>query len=115
MRTIAATLICLAGVLSVLAEDQLYIEDFSIFPGETKLVSIMLDNATEYTALQADITLPDGLNVAMEDGEYIFDLTERKTRTHCLGQPALVRCYPHPCRLAPEVGHLRQQWRAGDV
>ena len=89
MRTIAATLICLASILNLLAEDRFYIEDFNISPGETKQVSIMLDNDIEYTALQADIMLPDGLTVAMEDDEYIFGLTERKTRTHTVSSNLL--------------------------
>ena len=89
MRRITTTLLCLASILNLLAEDRFYIEDFSISPGETKQVSIMLDNDIEYTALQADIILPDGLTVAMEDGEYIFNLTERKTRTHTVSSNLL--------------------------
>ncbi len=89
MRRITTTLLCLASILNLLAEDRFYIEDFSISPGETKQVSIILNNDIEYTALQADIILPDGLTVAMEDDEYIFDLTERKTRTHTVSSNLL--------------------------
>ena len=64
------------------ATDRFYIEDFTIEPGETRTVSILLDNETLYTAFQTDLYLPDGLTVEQEDGDYIFDLTSRKGRDH---------------------------------
>lgn len=70
--------------LSAAATDRFYIEDFIISPGETKQVSIMLDNDEEYTALQVDLLLPEGLTVEMDDGEYVFDLTSRKASDHTL-------------------------------
>ena len=66
------------------AEDRFYIEDFTIVPGETLTVSILLDNQVAYTAFQTDLYLPDGLTVEQEDGDYIFDLTTRKSRDHNL-------------------------------
>ncbi len=64
------------------AQDRFYIEDFSITPGETCTVSILLDNATAYTAFQTDIYMPEGLTIEQEDGDYIFELTTRKARDH---------------------------------
>ena len=64
------------------ATDRFYIEDFTIEPGETRTVSILLDNETAYTAFQTDLYLPDGLTVEQEDGDYIFNLTSRKGRDH---------------------------------
>ena len=64
------------------AADRFYIEDFTITPGETCTVSIMLENEGTYTAFQTDIYLPDGLTIEQEDGDYIFDLTSRKARDH---------------------------------
>ena len=66
------------------ATDRFYIEDFSIAPGETRTVSIILDNEAAYTAFQTDIYLPVGLTVEQEDGDYIFDLTSRKGRDHII-------------------------------
>ena len=68
--------------LRAAATDRFYIEDFSISAGETRTVSIILDNETAYTAFQTDIYLPEGLVVEQEDGDYIFDLTSRKGRDH---------------------------------
>lgn len=70
------------AALCAAATDRFYIEDFSISAGETRTVSIMLDNETAYTAFQTDIYLPEGLIVEQEDGDYIFDLTSRKGRDH---------------------------------
>ncbi len=77
----------LFAVLAVLvalsaAADRFYIEDFTIAPGETQTVSIMLDNEASYTAFQFNIYMPEGLTVEQDDGDYIFDLTDRKARDH---------------------------------
>ncbi len=72
------------AVLCAAATDRFYIEDFTIAPGETQTVSIMLDNETAYTAFQTDIYMPAGLTIEMEDGDYIFDLTDRKSRDHMI-------------------------------
>ena len=66
------------------AMDRFYIEDFAVDPGETQTVSIMLDNEIAYTAFQTDIYLPEGLTVEQEDGDYLFDLTDRKSRDHII-------------------------------
>jgi len=60
------------------ATDRFYIEDFSIAPGETRTVSILLDNETEYSAFQSDVYLPDGLTATN------FALTDRKNSNHTL-------------------------------
>ena len=69
--------------------DSFHIEDFTIQPGETQQVSIMLDNETVFSAIQADITLPEGLTIEQEDGEYLFDLTDRKARNHTVSSTTL--------------------------
>lgn len=70
------------ATLCATATDRFYIEDFSISAGETRTVSIMLENETAYTAFQTDLYLPAGLTVEQEDGDCIFDLTSRKGRDH---------------------------------
>ena len=72
----------MAIALRVTATDRFYIEDFTIIPGETCTLSILLDNETAYTAFQTDIYLPNGLTVEQEDDDFIFDLTGRKARDH---------------------------------
>lgn len=64
------------------ATDRFYIEDFTIAPSQTQTVSIILDNEIAYTAFQTDIYLPEGLTIEQEAGDYIFDLTTRKSRDH---------------------------------
>lgn len=64
--------------------DRLYINNFAIAAGETKDVEICLANANPYTAFQCDIYLPKGLSFYEEDGEYIVDLSSRKSRTHTI-------------------------------
>ncbi len=53
------------------------------------MVEIMLDNDSVYTALQADIYLPEGLTIEQEDGDYLFELTDRKGRNHTISSVML--------------------------
>ena len=47
----------------IAAEDKVYISDFSISPGETRLVSVMLDNEDAYVGFQFDVYLPEGFSI----------------------------------------------------
>ena len=64
--------------LGAAATDRFHIEDFTISLGETRTVSILLDNEAEYTAFQSDLYLPEGLTAAN------FALTDRKNANHTL-------------------------------
>ena len=64
-------------------QNSLYIEDFEINPGETKEIQIMLDNATAFSALQADIYMPEGLNIEKRSsGKYRFSLNPDRIEDH---------------------------------
>ena len=80
-KTFISAIVVLVWVCAT-ATDRFYIEDFSITQGETRPVSIILENERAYTAFQCDIYIPDGLAIEKEDGDYIFDLTSRKARDH---------------------------------
>ena len=64
---VAISNVILSGSLTSLSSDLessrdcVTIEDLSIAEGETKLVSINISNADEYTAFQMDVNLPRGL------------------------------------------------------
>ena len=60
------------------ANDRFYIDDFTLGPGETCIVSILLDNEMAYTAFQSDLYLPEGLTATN------FALTDRKNSNHTL-------------------------------
>lgn len=62
--------------------DRLYIENFQIQAGETYLLPLLLENDTTYSSFQTDLYLPEGLEVALDEGEYIVDLTGRATNNH---------------------------------
>ena len=84
MKTIIALVVLGVVALWAGATDRFYIEDFTINPGETRTVEILLDNETAYTAFQFDLFMPEGLTVDQDDGDYIFDLTPRKARDHSI-------------------------------
>jgi len=75
------------SLLSMEAADyRLFLEDFSIDAGETKDISLYLDNVGDITGIQADIVLPEGLTIAVDDeGYYCVTLnSSRKTRNHTI-------------------------------
>ena len=56
------------------------IEDFDIKAGETKELFINLSNPnTDLTLLQFDLRLPEGLSIAVEDGDYAIGIAGRTT------------------------------------
>ena len=84
LTLLALILLSSISAISINAENRFYIDDFTISSGETKELAINLTNDVAFTGFQADIYLPEGLEVEQEDGEYIFDLTDRKGRDHTL-------------------------------
>ena len=55
------------------ADNKCYLPNFSIADGQTKTVSLILDNETPFTAFQTDIYLPDGLTIVDDS----FKVTNR--------------------------------------
>ncbi|MCH5347144.1 MAG: dockerin type I repeat-containing protein [Muribaculaceae bacterium] len=64
--------------LGAVHNNSFYIPDFKISVGETKTVSIILDNETPFTAFQTDIYLPEGLTIETNS----FVLSSRAAGTH---------------------------------
>ena len=61
----------------------MYANDFSINSGETKEFDVVLDNPDfALTAFQFNMTLPKGLSIVEEDGDFYIDQTSRATRSH---------------------------------
>ena len=50
-------------MLAVDTQDQLHLSDVNVMVGEQVTVPVSLDNATAYSALQCDITLPQGMTL----------------------------------------------------
>lgn len=69
----------------------LSIEDFCIKAGETKEMVIDMTNPDDQiTLVQFDLRLPDGLSIAIEDGDFAIDIAGRTTwKKHSLSANAL--------------------------
>lgn len=63
-RIILAAVSLLALALQVSAEDKVTVKDFSISAGETKTLSIELENDVTYAGFQFDLYLPEGITLA---------------------------------------------------
>lgn len=48
------------------AKDVFYIQPFNIVPGDTKTISLNLDNENVYRGFQTDIVLPEGLSIVKQ-------------------------------------------------
>lgn len=84
MKRLISLTVGIVVALWCAATDRFYIEDFTISPGETLTIGILLDNEMEYTAFQSDIYLPEGLSVEKDGDYFVFDLSDRKARSHVL-------------------------------
>ena len=56
-------ILLLAIFNKIAAEDRVYVSDFSISPGETRQISVMLDNEDAYVGFQFDVYLPEGFTI----------------------------------------------------
>ena len=59
-------LMLLALPIASRAKDVFYIQPFNIVPGDTKTISLNLDNANGYRGFQTDIVLPEGLSIVKQ-------------------------------------------------
>lgn len=88
MKTLKLFLI--VGLLVVadnIFADELYVENFTIAPGETKTISVELNNPdVAYTLLEFNLSLPEGVSIAKdEDDEWLVEgNATRFTRSHQL-------------------------------
>ena len=66
------------------AENKLQVEDITIAPGKTAQLNIEVSNPdAQYTAIQADLYLPEGIDLVVEDENYKYSLN-RVTESHSL-------------------------------
>lgn len=84
MKKTIAFLMVIAVTFSATAVNRFYLPDFTICPGETMQVAMILDNDVAFTAFQTDLILPEGLSVVQEDDEYLFELSGRKANDHAI-------------------------------
>ena len=74
----------LSNVDAVAQEDNtLFIENFSITAGETKEIAIQMKNNVDFTALEFELYLPQGLTLS-QYGNQAFVLSDRKAKSHTI-------------------------------
>ena len=71
-------LMLLALPLASRAKDTFYIEPVNVVPGESKTITLNLDNSQVFRGFQTDIELPEGLKIASRsNGNFDISLTDR--------------------------------------
>ena len=79
------TLALFLGAMSAAsAADRFYIDAVNIEPGETKTLAFILDNEQEFYGFQADITLPDGLEIVTNNGKPDITLSSRADASYTI-------------------------------
>ena len=58
-------------------ENYLSVEDMTALHGDTIIIPISMTNIDDITAVQADIFLPDGMELVQEDDEYLIEPSDR--------------------------------------
>ena len=73
------------GALSAAsASDRFYVDAVNIEPGETKSIAFNLDNSQDYFGFQADITLPEGLEIVLNNGNPDCTLSSRVNSSYTM-------------------------------
>ena len=73
-------LMLLALPLASRAKDTFYIAPVNVVPGESKTITLNLDNSQVFRGFQTDIELPKGLKIASKsNGNFDISLTDRGT------------------------------------
>ena len=71
-------LMLLALPLASRAKDTFYIAPVNVVPGESKTITLNLDNSQVFRGFQTDIELPEGLKIASKsNGNFEISLTDR--------------------------------------
>ncbi len=90
MKTItsklAALLLFFMGAIAANAETKVYLDDINIAAGEEAVVGVNLDNADDPNIIGVllNITLPEGLEIVLNEDGDIFTKTERLGKYHNL-------------------------------
>lgn len=84
ITTVSSVLFVLSGMAQ--GTDKFYVENFSINAGESKTVSVNMDNASKsYCSFQFDIYLPNGMTIALnKKGKPDVKLNEDRIEDHTL-------------------------------
>lgn len=80
-RMLMLLTLLLGAVSAISASDSFYIEAINIEPGETRQLNLILDNSQDFFGFQADITLPDGLELVQTNDNVNFSLSSRADRS----------------------------------
>ena len=81
MMSLLTALLTMVGNASA---DELIISNFSITTGETKTISIELNNPTnDYIAFEFDMRLPDGVRILYDEDDYLMaELNSARSNRH---------------------------------
>ena len=83
--------------------------DLEAMHGDTVVIPVSMSNEDEITAFQTDVYLPEGFEMVKEDGEYLIELSDRKSRTHVImandAPEGFVRILSYSSGLKPFTGN----------
>lgn len=81
MKSLLVCLVSLVASVAAMAENKVYVEDFSIIPGQEATVNVLMDNEENISSLQLDLVLPAGLNFVDDSAQRATDRITRNSHT----------------------------------
>ena len=100
---------CIVTVRNISTTEYFTVGDTEAMHGDTVVIPISMNNVEEVTAFQTDVYLPDGFEIVTEDGDYLVELSDRKSRTHVImandAPGGFVRVMSYSSNLKPFSGN----------
>ena len=84
IRMMMALTLLFGAMSAASAADRFYLDAANVEPGETKMLAFCLENSQEYFGFQADITLPEGLEVVVSNGKPDITLSSRADASYTI-------------------------------
>lgn len=95
--------------VNILPNNMFSMPDTTVSRGETIVIPVTMTNEDEITAFQTDIYLPEGFEIVMEDGDYVVELSNRRSNTHVImanvSPEGFVRILSYSSSLKPFSGN----------
>ena len=95
--------------VNILPNNVFSMPDTTVSRGETVVIPVTMTNQDEITAFQTDIYLPEGFEIVKENGDYVVELSNRRSNTHIImanvSPEGFVRILSYSSSLKPFSGN----------
>lgn len=72
-KMIMTAAVCLLTAMSAMAQEKVFVENFTATIGQEAEVGLLFNNTAEYCAMQFDLFLPSGVSIVKDEGLYVVE------------------------------------------